>query len=420
MRLSGGSGQGWGSDDSATSILHVDMDAFFAAVEVMRRPELAGTPVIVGGSGRSVVSTANYEARAFGVHSAMPMAVAIRRCPQATVIEPDHHEYARVSHQVMDILARFSEVVEQVSVDEAFLDVAGTRHLFGSAVAIGQQLRERVADELGLSCSVGVAATKFVAKIASAFAKPNGLLLIPANTTLAFLHTLPISALWGVGEKTRLRLGRYGIETVAQLAATPRQVVQQVVGKTVGSHLFELAWGRDPRRVEAMRPERSVGVERTLARDTASREQLASLLVPLAHDCARRLRARGLVGATVALKVKLSSFCVVSRSRSLAAPTDVGADILAVAADLLAKLDVSAGVRLIGVRVESLRAVSQVGRQPALAPGSRCQEPDRSVEQMLDQVRARFGSSAVRSASALSSPVEHPADPLSEAPACER
>ena len=234
----------WGSDDSGTPILHVDMDAFFVSVELMDRPELAGKPVAVGGKERGVVSAASYEARTYGVNSAMPVGQAFRRCPQLIMLPPNGARYSAVSKQVMAILRDITPLVEQVSVDEAFLDVSGARRLFGSPVQIAMDLRQRVRTEVGVPASVGIAATKHVAKVASAHAKPDGLLLIPESATTRFLHSLPVGALWGVGEKTRERLEIQGVETVADLANLGKERLIRILGRAGGTHLYELAMGR--------------------------------------------------------------------------------------------------------------------------------------------------------------------------------
>jgi len=237
-------------DDPAAHIMHVDMDAFFASVELLERPELVGKPVIVGHrSQRSVVTAATYEARHFGVNSAMPMAVALRRCPHAVVLEPHFDRYAYYSKRVMQILGDITPHVEQLSVDEAFLDVAGARRLLGDSWTIGTRLRERVYSETGLRCSAGAAATKFVAKLASSRAKPDGLLVIPAAETVDFLHPLPVSALWGVGGKSEEVLVRLGLRTVGDLAHAPLEMLRRAIGDAGAQRLHELAWGRDPRSV---------------------------------------------------------------------------------------------------------------------------------------------------------------------------
>lgn len=402
----------WGEDDRGAGILHVDMDAFFASVELARRPELRGRPVLVGGEGRAVVLAATYEARAYGVHSAMPMASARRLCPQAVVVPPDQAAYRRASAQVMTVLHEITDLVEQVSVDEAFLDVTGARRRLGSPTAIARHVRRRIREEVGLPCSVGVAATKVVAKLASGFAKPDGLLLVPEESTVAFLHALPVSALWGVGDRTRETLERWGIRTVEQLARTDVTVLRRVLGPAAGAHLHDLAWGRDERRVEPERQEKSLGAETTLERDTADLPELEAHLLRLADRTAGQLRSKGRVCRTVGLKVRTEDFRTLTRSRTLPAPTDVGREIYVVARELLAGVPLEGRrVRLVGVRAEGLGAAS--ARPLTLdeavddAPGAQ-----RRAEVAMDAVRARFGAAAVGRA-ALVVPTGRPrrADP---------
>ncbi|RYG77639.1 DNA polymerase IV, partial [bacterium] len=329
----------WGGTEDGCSILHVDMDAFFASVELARRPQLRGRPVIVGGAARGVVLAATYEARAFGVHSAMPMTAALRACPQAIVVPPDHKAYHEVSLGVMEVLADVTALVEQVSIDEAFLDVQGARRRLGPPTTIAAQIRAQVLSRYGITCSVGIGATKFVAKLASGHAKPDGVLLIPRAATVDFLRALPVGALWGVGERTEASLARWGIRTVAELADSDVGTIQRAVGKVAGAHLHDLAWGRDPRPVQPGRAEKSVGAEETFGADEHDLGVVQAKALELADRCARRLRQRGLVGRTVSVKVRTSDFRTLTRSRSLTAPTDVGREIYLTSRDLLAGVD---------------------------------------------------------------------------------
>lgn len=385
----------WGDDDGETGVLHVDMDAFFASVELVRRPELRRRPVVVGGEGRSVVLAATYEARAFGIHSAMPMTRARQLCPNLVVVPPDHAAYSEASGRVMAVLGDVTSLVEQVSVDEAFLDVTGARRRLGRPTVIGERIRQRVREEIGLPCSVGVAATKVVAKLASGFAKPDGLLLVPHAATVPFLHALPVSSLWGVGERTSQELERWGITTVEQLARTDVGVLQRAVGPAVGAHLHDLAWGRDPRAVDPHRQEKSVGAETTLERDTTDRAELDAHLLRLADRCAAQLRAKGHVCRTVGLKVRTEDFRTLTRSRTMPVPTDVGREIYLVARELLSAVPTGGRrVRLVGVRAEGLSDASArtLTLEEAVdeVPAAR-----RRAEAAMDAVRARFGSTAV-------------------------
>ena len=375
------------------SIMHVDMDAFFVSVELRTRPDLRGRPVIVGfPAERSVVLSASYEARRFGVKSAMPMAVAHRLCPQATIIEPRHKLYYEVSGQLMAIFESITELVEPLSVDEAFLDVGGAIRRLGPPLEIGQLIRRRVAAELGITASVGIAASKFVAKIASTRCKPDGLLLIRPEQTVPYLHSLPVNALWGVGGKTAEVLARMGIRTVADVAATPVSSLKKVLGAT-GEHVHRLSWGIDSRTVTPVRVEKSIGAEETFAADTADDALLHRELLRLSHRTAERLRASGLVARTVALKLRYADFSTVTRSRTVHTPLDSAQLIYAVAIQLLESLGSRPlTVRLVGVRAEQLEAAAQTSLQLSL---DRRDDNWRAAEQALDKVAEKFGSKSV-------------------------
>lgn len=390
----------WGQDDSQTPILHLDMDCFFAAVEVLDNPRLAGGPVIVGGGGnRGVVSAANYEARAFGVSSAMPISQARRRCPHGTFLPVRMSRYREISAQVMSILRAISPAFEQLSVDEAFLDVSGARLRLGSPVQIGQSLREQIRREVGLPASVGIGKNKLVAKLASAHAKPDGLLLIPAPATQDFLRELPLEALWGIGGATRTRLHNAGIDSVAELAQTPPARLVRIFGSALGRHLHEIANGIDDRAVSPEREEKSLGTEQTFAENLYERRQLELILLRQAHECASGLRRRGLVARRVSIKVRDGYFETVTRSQALPEPTNLAADLNQAALTLLRKLRLPpSGVRLLGLRAEGLLAASS-GRQLAL-DGDERQE---KTEAAMDQVALRFGKNALLPASLVGS-----------------
>ncbi len=387
-------------DDTDCTVLHADMDAFYAGVEVRRRPELRGLPVIVGGSGsRGVVLSATYEAREFGVRSAMPMSRARRLCPQAVVVPPRMTEYASVSANVMEIFRSVTPLVEPLSLDEAFLDVAGARRLLGSPTAIAELIRARVADEQGVTCSVGVAPVKFVAKVASAACKPDGLLVVPKPEVLAFLHPLPVSALWGVGEKTEQALTRLGLHTIGDVAAVPEKTLRRALGEAHGGHLAALARGQDPRRVVSTEPDRSIGSEETFERDTDSTEAVEREILRLSQRVASRMRSAGYKGRTVTLKVRFSDFTTVTRSRTLAEPTDVSRDVHSTAIMLFRALGLQrARLRLVGVRVEGLLDAAAATHQLTLGERDRGW---REAELATDRAVHRFGRNVVRPASLL-------------------
>jgi DNA polymerase-4 len=373
--------------------MHVDMDAFFVSVDQRSRPELRGKPVIVGyPADRSVVLSASYEARKFGVKSAMPMAMAARMCPSAVIIEPRHKLYYEVSAQLMAIFGSITDLVEPLSVDEAFLDVGGAIRRLGSPRQIGGIIRRRVQEELGITASVGIAASKFVAKIASTRCKPDGLLLIGPDETVAYLHSLPVNALWGVGAKTGEVLARMGIRTVADVAATPPSALKKLLGAS-GEHVYRLSWGIDPRPVTPVRLEKSIGAEETFAVDTADDVLLHRELLRLSHRTAERLRSTGMVARTISLKLRYTDFSTITRSRTVHAPVDSAQLIYAVAVQLLESLGPRAmPVRLVGVRAEQLDDAAQTSLQLSF---DRRDDNWRAAEQALDRVAEKFGSKSV-------------------------
>lgn len=388
----------WGSDDSHTPILHVDMDSFFAQVEMLEDPSLRGRPIVVGGtSGRGVVTSATYEARALGVRAGMPTARARALCPTAAFVPGKRSLYRHYSARVMGILATVTPVLEQVSIDEAFLDVRGARRRLGSPAQIGARIRSQIRESIGLPASVGVASTKSVAKIASSHAKPDGLLLVPQESTVEFLHGLPVGALWGVGGRTGAALEREGIDTVGDLARAPVAHLTRLLGAGAAHHLHDLAWGIDPRPVTTSREEKSVGTERTFDDDIRSRADIEEFILAASHDCARRLRAANVVAWTVVIKMRGADFHTITRSVSLVAPTDTGRDIAHAARALFAREDMPlGGVRLFGVRAEGLQARS-VGVAVTL---DRDERPAAS-ERAMDQIRSKFGAGALEPATLL-------------------
>jgi len=390
---------GLGTDDTGCSILHVDMDAFYASVELVTRPELRGKPVIVGGGGRGVVLSATYEARAMGVHSAMPMSRARRVAPDAIVIEPHHERYAEVSAGVMALFNSITPLVEPLSLDEAFLDVSGALRRLGSPTAIAELIRARVYDEQRITCSIGVAPTKFVAKLASTQIKPDGLLVVPADKVTAFLHPLPVGALWGVGERTEERLVALGLRTVGDIAHTPIDTLIRALGQASGHRLHDLAWGRDDRDVIPDATEKSIGNEETFARDVDDPEIIAREILRLAQKVAARARRHEIRGRTVVLKVRFADFTTITRSRTLETPTDVGQVIYDTAVDLYAALRLQrARIRLVGVRLEGLVDLQDAAEQLTLDDGSASPIDRRAAEVAADRLRDRFGQDVVRPA----------------------
>ncbi|HET7399334.1 MAG TPA: DNA polymerase IV [Intrasporangium sp.] len=387
-------------DDTGCTVLHVDMDAFYASASLLSRPDLRGTPVIIGGAGsRSVVLSATYEARAFGVTSAMPMARARRLCPQAVVLEPDHRRYAAISEAVMATFASITDHVEPLSLDEAFLDVSGAVRRLGPPTSIAEQLRDTIADEQGITCSVGVAATKFVAKLASGLAKPDGLLVVPRHEAVAFLHQLPVAAMWGVGDKTEEQLHRLGLRTVADIAHTPVDTLCRALGDAAGRGLHDLAWGRDPRRVVAERREKSIGADETFPFDLDDPARIHRELLRLADRTAARARSAGMAGRTVSIKVRFADFTTITRAKTLRQHTDVSREIFATARELYDRLGLQrARIRLVGVRLEGLVGADDVPVQ------GRLDEPEhgwRDADRAVDRASARFGAGSVRPASLI-------------------
>jgi DNA polymerase-4 len=384
-------------DSSSAPILHIDLDAFFASVELLDRPEIAHLPVVVAGrSARSVVTAANYPARKFGVRSAIPLSQALRLCPKAIVLEPHFEKYRHYSTLVMEIFDDVTPLVERLGIDEAFLDVSGARGLLGSPAEVGALIRRRVQQETRLTCSVGAASTKFVAKLASGRAKPDGMLVIPAAETLAFLHPLPVSALWGVGAATEQSLKNRGLTTIGDIARSPLATLQRGLGEASGRKLHDLANGRDPRAVTPGSEEKSVGHEVTFEVDTVDAEFLRRELLRQANAVAVRLRTGGYVGRTVVLKLRFSDFSTITRSRTLSESTDVGRRIYEEVRAIYDALGHHAPVRLIGVRMEQLSDENsqQLGLWDA-------DEGWREAEDTIDAVSARFGRGSLRPASLI-------------------
>ncbi len=408
------------------SVLHVDMDAFYASVELLDDPTLAGRPVIVGGTGnRGVVASCSYEARAWGVRSAMPSVRARRLCPQAVFLPGRFERYIELSHQLHEIFLDFTPLVEGISLDEAFLDVAGARRLLGPAIEIAAAIRARIRGEMGLPASVGVATCKMIAKMASEAAKPSasprgavpgaGVWVVAAGEELAFLHPHPVRALWGVGPATHRRLERFGVKTVGDLAALPVETLVGSLGPALGRHLHELAWARDPRPVVAEHVVKSIGHEETFATDLRDPDVLHVEVVRQSDAVATRMRKAGMAGRTVTVKIRFHDFRTITRSRTAPAPIDSGLGLARLAGELLAAVDCSEGVRLLGVSAsnlvergaEQLRFDSSAGHSGGDA-GAEVGEGTgvagaAEVTQAIDDVRRRFGDAAVGPASLIRS-----------------
>jgi DNA polymerase IV len=404
-----------------TPILHVDMDAFYASVATRDRPELRDVPVIVGGGYRGVVLSANYRARAYGVRSGMPATRARRLCPDAVRVSADHDEFASVSAAVMEAFREVTPQVEVVSLDEAFLDVRGSTRRLGEPREIAERLRATIHDEQRITCSVGVAASISVAKLASRRAKPDGVLVVPPDEITSFLHPLDVGELYGVGAKTQALLHRLGLLTVGDLAHVPLRTLQRAVGVSLGAHLHELAWGTDRRSVTPGRvsvfghggdPDHSMGAQETFGRDVDDREVVLRELLTLTAGVTHRMRVAGVAGRTVGITVRFADFTTITRSRTLAEATDVTQEVYAAAVRLYDALGLQrARLRLVGVRVEGLVARTSVQRQGVLGERERgWSDADRAV----DRATRRFGSAAVRPAALLAR--DQPDDPARRRP----
>ncbi len=374
---------------ASAHILHVDMDAFFVSVELLRRPELRGKPVVVGGEGaRGVVAAASYEARAYGIHSAMPSVRAQRLCPHAVFLNGDHRHYAEVSARVMTIFRDVTPLVEPLSLDEAFLDVAGSVRLFGEAPTIAASIRTRVAEEEGLTCSVGVAPNKFLAKLASEVAKPKatptgpepgrGVLVVEPGEVEAFLRPLPVRAIWGVGPQTQTVLDRLGVRTVADLAELPLDRLTRAVGEAHGRHLWRLSRGIDDRAVVPDQRPKLISHEETFGTDISDADRLRVEAVRMADAVAARLRDHGYSGRTVTVKVRFHDFRTITRSLTLPTAVDTGTDIARAAKELLTRVDPAGAVQL---------TLDDVERGP-------WEEATAAV----DAIRDRFGDDAIHPA----------------------
>jgi len=374
-------------------ICHVDMDAFYVSVELRRRPELRGRPVWVGGANRGVVLSASYEARAYGVEGGMSSTRARRLCPDAVALPPDHDTYADVSEGVFAVFESITPHVERVSLDEAFLDITGAGRLWGAPEQVGELIRALVADEQRIPCSVGIAPTKLIAKMASNRAKPNGLVRVDVGEVVPFLHPQPVEKIWGVGPSTATSLRRLGLHTIGDIAHTPKSTLQRAFGARAGGELWELAWGIDGRRVVSAPAEHSIGSQETFDRDTDDLDLVATELLRVSARVASRMRQAGVLGRTVTLSLRFADFRTVQKSLTLPNPTDVTGDLHAGALKLLAAFRLERPrLRRIGVRVEGLVDAARAVTQPTL------DEPEhgwRDAERAADAAVARFGPHAV-------------------------
>jgi DNA polymerase-4 len=375
-------------------IIHADMDAFYAAVEQNDNPKLRGQPVLIGSrSGRGVVLTASYEARPFKVGSAMPMAQALKRCPQAIVVPPRFERYTSVSARIMEVFADFSPDVEALSLDEAFINMSGAEHLFGPPEAMALKLKQDVFEATGgLRVSVGVSHIKYVAKVASDLGKPDGLLVVPPDKAVSWLAPLPISRLWGAGPKTQARLHAAGYNTIGAIAATDPRTLERQFG-SMGPHFHALANARDPRQVARSQRASSMGSDRTLNHDITARKDIESHLKRSAERIGRRLRGKNLLAGGVRVRLKTSQFKLLSRQCTLAEPSDVAATLYAAGAALLDRFDDPGPFRLVGLAAHSLTSADS-GAQLGLLDNS----DKRQLETTLDAVAEKFGDSALRRA----------------------
>ncbi|MEY3710594.1 MAG: hypothetical protein RLZZ99_415 [Actinomycetota bacterium] len=379
-----------------STILHVDMDAFYASVSELEYPQYRGKPLVVGAGARGVVLSANYAARKYGIRAAMPVSRAQRMAPHAIFIPPDHERYSEVSRRVMEIFFDFTPLVEPLSLDEAFLDVSGAFRIFGDGRAIAAAIRERVQRQEKITCSVGIAASKFIAKLASGRCKPDGVLEIPPDRVLTFLHPLPVGELWGVGPKTNEELQRLGLRTVADIANTPVETLKRALGEGAGESLYELAWGRDFREVITDAPEKSISAAETFAHDLEDREELLRELLRLTERVTRRLRTRELRAKTISLKVRFSDFTNISKAKTLPLPINGMHEVFEVARDLFISLRLDgARIRLLGISLENL--TDESGSVEQLSLGQR-ETGWREAQLAIDRAIARFGSGSVKPA----------------------
>lgn len=378
--------------EATATILHVDMDAFYASVAERDDPSLRGKAVVVGVGARGVVLSANYAARKYGIRAAMPVGRAKRMAPHAIFVTPDHQRYSEVSAKVMEIFESFTPLVEPISLDEAFLDVTGARKLLGTGREIAVEIRRQVEASEGITCSVGIAPSKFIAKLASGHCKPNGILEIPAERILNFLHPLPVNAIWGVGPKTAETLERLGLRTVADIANLPRTTLIRALGQASGASLYELAWGRDYRDVTPNEPDKSISAAETFAQDLDDPEEILQEFLRLTEKAAARLRENNYYAKTISIKVRFADFSTISRSKTLPLPIDSTHDIYEIAKSLYLALNLDrARLRLVGISLDNL---SEAAPEQLLL-GAR-EKGWREADTAIDRAKLRFGGGSVR------------------------
>ena len=381
---------------SEQTILHVDMDAFFASVEERDNPALKGKAVVVGTGVRGVVSAANYEARKFGIHAAMPVGRAKRLAPHAIFVPPNMSRYSEVSSHIMEIFRSVTPLVEPLSLDEAFLDVTGAKRLLGDGREIAKQIRAKVEASEGITCSVGIATTKFIAKLASGRCKPNGMLEIASDRVLEFLHPLPVNAIWGVGPKTNEELQKLGLRTVADIANTPRQTLIRALGEAAGASLYELAWGRDYRDVEPEEVDKSISAAETFDTDTEDQEIVLRELLRLTEKATYRMREKDFSARTISIKVRFADFKTISRSKTVPLPISATHEVFEVVRNLFLALKLDrARIRLVGVSLDGLEDGVDASEQLML--GER-EKGWRQATAAMDKASARFGQGSVRPA----------------------
>jgi DNA polymerase-4 len=381
---------------SESTILHVDMDAFFASVEERDNPALKGKAVVVGAGVRGVVSAANYEARKFGIHAAMPVGRAKRLAPHAIFVPPNMSRYSEVSSHIMEIFRSVTPLVEPLSLDEAFLDVTGAKRLLGDGREIAKQIRAKVEASEGITCSVGIATTKFIAKLASGRCKPNGMLEIASDRVLEFLHPLPVNAIWGVGPKTNEELQKLGLRTVADIANTPRQTLIRALGEASGASLYELAWGRDYRDVEPEEVDKSISAAETFDTDTEDQEIVLRELLRLTEKATYRMREKDFSARTISIKVRFADFKTITRSKTVPLAISATHEVFEVVRNLFLALKLDrARIRLVGVSLDGLEDGVDASEQLVL--GER-EKGWRQATAAMDKASARFGQGSVRPA----------------------